>query len=172
MEEDKEMKLGDTKVIPVNNEKETKVINDVSSIDFMLPEEEGKILEKNLNVYGDLESTQKVLKEAQRNAKIKQNIKDLKLMEKYSDIIDLTQEKKIEMLNIILKPEYFEKLAEKNPESAFKALKSLGDFDKSNMNAREELRRKISGKSSSKKIKIALKFSNDSGEEFELGDDT
>ena len=40
------------------------------------------------------------------------------------------------------------------------------------MLAREELAKRITGNTSNKKFKIALKFSNDSGEEFTLGAET
>lgn len=164
-------------IVPVeeteqNNEKQDKVVvyeNGISTVDFMLPEDERSILEENLNTYSNVEAMQKTLKEAQKNMKLRQNVKDLKLMEKYSELIDITQETQKEMLDIILQPEYFQALAKKKPEEAFKALKHLGDFNKTNVEARDTLARKLTGNTSNKKFKINLKFSNDSGEEMELG---
>lgn len=163
-------------IVPVEDnkedKKENKVVvyeNGISSVDFMLPEDERSILEENLNTYSNVEAMQKTLKEAQRNMKLRQNVKDLKLMEKYSELIDMTQSTQKEMLDLILQPEYFQSLAKKNPEEAFKALKHLGDFNKTNIEARDTLARKLSGNTSNKKFKINLKFSNDSGEEMELG---
>lgn len=154
-----------------NAEKQEVVVynNGVTSVDFMLPEDEREILEENLNVYSDVEKMNNTLKVAQKNMQLRQKVKDLQMMEKYSDIIDLTQNKQAEMLQIILQPEFFESLAREDPEGAFKALKSIGDFNKTNVQAREELAKRITGRSSNKKFKIDLKFSNDSGEEYELG---
>lgn len=156
-------------------QKDDKVVvyeNGITSIDFMLPSDEREILEDNLNVYSNVEEMQKTLKTAQTNMKLRQKVKDLKLMERYTDLIDLTQEKQAEMLQMILQPEAFEKLAQEDPDKAFKALKNIGDFNKNNMLAREELAKRITGNTSNKKFKIALKFSNDSGEEFTLGAET
>ena len=167
--------MDEAKLVPIDDENETQeveVLNNVSTIDFMLPDDERNILQYNLNNYGDTEKMQKTLKEAQKNAKIRQSVKDLQMMEKYSEIIDLTQKKQSEMLQIILQPEYFEALAKEDPEGAFKALRSLGEFNKTNVQAREDLFKKVNGKSSKKKFKIDLKFSNDSGEEYEFGVET
>lgn len=153
-------------------EKQEEVVvykNGITSIDFILPSDEREILEKNLNVYSDMEKMNNTLKVAQRNMQIKQKVKDLEMMDKYADLIDVTQKKEAEMLEIVLDPEFFARLAAKNPEAAFKALKSIGDFNKTNVEARENLAKRISGKSSNKKFKINLKFSNDSGEEYEFG---
>lgn len=143
--------------------------NGITSIDFMLPDDERAILQENLNVYSDVEKMQNTLKVAQKNMQLRQKVKDLQMMEKYSDIIDLTQQKEAEMLKIVLEPEFFAALAAKNPESAFKALKHIGDFQKTNVQAREELAKRMTGRNSNKKFKIDLKFSNDSGEEYSLG---
>lgn len=158
--------------IPKEEEKKEDIVvynNGITTVDFMLPEDERQILEENLNVYSDVEKMQNTLKVAQKNMQLRQKVKDLQMMEKYSDIIDLTQEKESEMLKIILEPNFFAQLAATDPESAFKALKAIGDFNKTNVQAREELAKRLSGRNSNKKFKIDLKFSNDSGEEYSLG---
>lgn len=168
MEENKE---NEVILIPQeeNNDKVVVYENGVTSIDFMLPEDEAEILKDNLNVYSNVDEMQKTLKEAQRNMKLRQKVKDLQMAEKYAELIDLTQNKQNEMLQIILQTEAFERLSVKNPEAAFKALKSIGDFNKTNVEAREQLIKKLNGNVSNKKFKIDLKFSNDSGEEYSFG---
>lgn len=143
--------------------------NGITSIDFMLPDEERAILEQNLNVYSDIDKMQTTLKEAQKNMQLKQKVKDMQMMDRYSEIIDITQQRQAEMLEVILNPEVFQQYALEDPDKAFKALKSIGDFNKTNVQAREDLAKRMSGRSSNKKFKIDLKFSNDSGEEYSLG---
>lgn len=166
--------MEEAKLVPIEEveEKKEEVVvynQEISTVDFMLPEDEKAILSENLNKYSDVDKMQKTLQQAQKNMKLRQNVKDLNLMEKYSELIDLTQDTQRKMLDVILQPEYFEALAKEDPEKAFKALRSLGEFNKTNMVAREDLYKKINGKSSNKKFKIDLKFSNDSGEEYEFG---
>lgn len=159
--EEVEEKKDDEKVVVYNN--------GITSVDFMLPDDEREILENNLNVYSDVEKMNNTLKVAQKNMQLKQKVKDLNMIDKYSDIIDLTQQKQYEMLQIVLQPGFFEALAKEDPEKAFKALRSLGEFNKTNVHAREEIAKRIGGRASNKQLKINLKFSNDSGEEYELG---
>ncbi len=160
-------------LVPIEEEKQsepTVVYKDgITSVDFMLPDDERAILEENLNVYSDIEKMNNTLKVAQKNMQLRQKVKDLSLVDKYSDLIDATQKKEAEMLQIVLDEDYFKRLAAKDPEKAFKALKSIGDFNKTNVEAREEIVKRLTGRSSNKKFKINLKFSNDSGEEYEFG---
>lgn len=160
-------------LVPIEEEKQsepTVVYKDgITSVDFMLPDDERAILEENLNVYSDIEKMNNTLKVAQKNMQLRQKVKDLSLVDKYSDLIDATQKKEAEMLQIVLDEDYFKRLAAKDPEKAFKALKSIGDFNKTNIEAREEIVKRLTGRSSNKKFKINLKFSNDSGEEYEFG---
>ena len=60
--------------------------NGVTSIDFMMPEKEREILENNLNVYQDVDKTNKLLKKATTNMKIRQGIKELEQIDKLGDI--------------------------------------------------------------------------------------
>ena len=52
-----------TEIEPTDQEIQDAIVyeNGVTSIDFMLPEDEREILEKNLNQYSDIEKMQKVL---------------------------------------------------------------------------------------------------------------
>ena len=63
--------------------------NEVTSIDFSMPEDEREILEKNLNMYSNLEQMQKVLNIAKKNKKISEDIKSLELISKSGKVSDL-----------------------------------------------------------------------------------
>ena len=141
--------------------------NDVTSIDFMMPEDEREILEKNLNQYEDIKKMKKVLSIAKQNKRISEDIKSLELISKTGDlsnkILDaMTDSKSIEMLL-----ESFKKKAEKG-ESA-KAYKELATAAKIMLDAREEMTKRLNSEKSGKSIKIALKFENNNGDEYDIG---
>lgn len=141
--------------------------NDVTSIDFMMPEDEREILEKNLNQYEDIKKMKKVLSIAKQNKRISEDIKSLELISKTGDLSNkilnaMTDSKSIEMLL-----ESFKKKAEKG-ESA-KAYKELATAAKIMLDAREEMIKRLNSEKSGKSIKIALKFQNNNGDEYDIG---
>ena len=142
--------------------------NGVTTIDFMMPEKERQILENNLNVYQNVDKTNKILKKATSNMKIRQGIKELEQIDKLGDIIDNGQLKLNEMLkNIDISAFY--KLQETDQEAASKAIKNISIAISSMMQVRDNKVKSLNGSTSNKKVKIGIIFKNDSGEETSLG---
>ena len=56
-----------------------------------------------------------------------------------------------------------------NGQDVSKAYKELGIMNKAMMDARDNMLNKLKAGKSGKKAKIALKFTNDEGEDFQLG---
>lgn len=142
--------------------------NGVTSIDFMMPEEERQILENNLNVYGDVTKANKVLKTATSNMKLRQAIKELEQIDKLGEGIDMGQLKLNEMLKFIDINAYAE-LQRNDPEAASKAIKNVSIALASMMQVRDNKVKSLTGKTNSKKMRIGIVFKNDSGEETSLG---
>lgn len=142
--------------------------NGVTSIDFMMPEKEREILENNLNVYQDVDKTNKLLKKATTNMKIRQGIKELEQIDKLGDIIDNGQLKLNQMLQTI-DVEAYKKLQSDDPEAASKAIKNISIALSSMIQVRDSKIKSLTGGTSSKKVKIGIIFKNDSGEETSLG---
>lgn len=142
--------------------------NGVTSIDFMMPEKERQILENNLNVYGDVEKTNKILKSATNNLKIRQGIKELEQIDKLGDIIDVGQTKLGQMLENINMSSY-KNLQSTDPEAASKAVKNVAVALSSMMQVRDNKIKNLNGANSNKKVKIGIVFKNDSGETTSLG---
>lgn len=143
--------------------------NDFTSIDFMMPEDERAILEKNLNVYEDVKKMQEVLAVAKKNKKISEDIKTLELISKAGKLSDqlfdvMTDEKSIELL---LKS--FKEKAEKGESG--KAYKELATANKIMLDAREEMIKRLTTQKNGKSARIDLKFTNNDGNEFQLGVD-
>lgn len=162
---------GKTEIIEVNNEQVQNAMvyeNGVTTIDFMMPEKEREILENNINVYQDVEKTNKILKKAVSNMKIRQGIKELEQIDKLGDIIDNGELKLNQMLETI-DIESYKSLQKSDPESASKALKNVAIAVSSMIQARDNKVKSLSGSSSNKKVKIGIVFKNDSGEETSLG---
>lgn len=141
--------------------------NGVTSLDFMLPEEERNILEKNLSMYSDIEQLNKTLNIAKKNKVLSEDIKNLEIISELDKIIQgvnriLGSDENLEVLNAHIK-----KLLE-NGEVA-KAYKEAGLMNKAMMDARQSMINQMKTNRSGKKAKIALKFTNDSGEDFQLG---
>lgn len=160
-----------TEIIEVNNEQVQNAMvyeNGVTTIDFMMPEKEREILENNINVYEDVEKTNKILKKAISNMKIRQGIKELEQIDKLGDIIDNGELKLNKMLETI-DIESYKNLQKSDPESASKALKNVAIAISSMIQARDNKVKSLSGSSSNKKVKIGIVFKNDSGEETSLG---
>lgn len=140
---------------------------EVTSIDFMLPENERAILEKNLNMYGDVKEMQKVLNIAKNNKLISEDIKTLELVSKTGEfsnkLFDLLMDEK----NLAVLQEYIRRKF--NEGDIAKAYKEVGLLNKAMLDARETMINKLKMTKTGKSAKIALKFTNDNGEDFQLG---
>ena len=142
----------------------------VTSIDFMMPEDERKLLEKNLDVYENVEQMQKILKIAKNNKKLSQQVRELEMIDECNDVIKSTNEIMSNPRNIQIINELIENAFEKGDlESVSKAYKNLGAVNKAMVDARQNLVKNLSGSLNKKNTKIAFKFTNDNGEEFSMG---
>lgn len=140
-----------------------------TNIDFMMPEEEREILEKNMNVYGDMEKMRKMLNVAKTNKVISEDLKSLEMISKIDEFTDkmfdvMTNENTVDVLE-----KYIQRQFEEGDPS--KAIKHVGLTVKAFMDARETMLQKMKAGKSGKKARIALKFTNDAGEDFQLGAD-
>ena len=140
---------------------------EVTSIDFMMPEEERAILEQNLNVYGDVKQMQKVLNAAKRNKLIREEIKSLELIGKTGDVSSKLFDMMIDPKNLATLEKYLQRKFEEGDIA--KAYKEVGLTAKLMLDAREAMQNKMKAGKSGKTAKIALKFTNDNGEDFQLG---
>lgn len=140
---------------------------EVTSIDFMMPEEERAILEQNLNVYGDVKQMQKVLNDAKRNKLISEEIKSLELISKTGDVSSKLFDMMIDPKNLATLEKYLQRKFEEGDIA--KAYKEVGLTAKLMLDAREAMQNKMKAGKSGKTAKIALKFTNDNGEDFQLG---
>lgn len=140
---------------------------DVTSIDFMMPEDERKILEKNLNIYSDIKEMQKVLNQAKQNKLISEDLKTLELVSKTGEfsnkLFDLLMNEK----NLAVLEQYIQRKFEEGDIA--KAYKEVGLLNKAMLDARDGMINKLRVGRTGKKAKIALKFTNDSGEDYQLG---
>lgn len=140
---------------------------EVTSIDFMMPEEERAILEQNLNVYGDIKQMQKVLNAAKRNKLISEEIKSLELIGKTGDVSSRLFDMMMDPKNLATLERYLQRKFEEGDIA--KAYKEVGLTAKLMLDAREAMQNKMKAGKSGKTAKIALKFTNDNGEDFQLG---
>lgn len=140
---------------------------EVTSIDFMMPEEERAILEQNLNVYGDVKQMQKVLNAAKRNKLISEEIKSLELIGKTGDVSSRLFDMMMDPKNLATLERYLQRKFKEGDIA--KAYKEVGLTAKLMLDAREAMQNKMKAGKSGKTAKIALKFTNDSGEDFQLG---
>lgn len=140
---------------------------EVTSIDFMMPEEERAILEQNLNVYGDVKQMQKVLNAAKRNKLISEEIKSLELISKTGDVSSKLFDMMIDPKNLATLERYLQRKFEEGDIA--KAYKEVGLTAKLMLDARDAMQNKMKAGKSGKTAKIALKFTNDNGEDFQLG---
>lgn len=143
--------------------------NEVTSIDFMMPENEREIVEKNLNLYSDLEKMQKVLNIAKKNKKISEDIKTLELISKSGEVSNL-------LFDILTDEETVSAVRENIKEQikggdVMKGYKNLATANKILLDAREEMTKRLNSNGNKKNARIALKFTNDNGEDFQLGVD-
>lgn len=140
---------------------------EVTSIDFMMPEDEREIIEKNINIYGDVKQMQKVLNAAKRNKLISEEIKSLELISKTGDVSSKLFDMMIDPKNLATLEKYLQRKFEEGDIA--KAYKEVGLTAKLMLDAREAMQNKMKAGKSGKTAKIALKFTNDNGEDFQLG---
>lgn len=141
--------------------------NDVTSIDFIMPEDERQILEKNLNLYGDVEKMQKTLNIAKKNKMLSEDLRNLEIASELGELIENMNKILGSSKNLAVLDKYIENLLEKGDVA--KAYKEAGLMNKAMMDAREGVLQKMRANKTGKTAKIALKFTNDSGEDFQLG---
>ena len=150
--------------------KEAIVLPDGStSIDFMMPEDEREILEKNINMYGDMEKMKKLLNVAKANKMISEDLKTLELVSKTGQLSDRLFDLMLNEDNLAVLEDYIQRKFEEGDIA--KAYKEVGMMNKALLDARETMLQKMKAGRSGKKARIALKFTNDSGEDFQLGAD-
>ena len=140
-----------------------------TSIDFMMPEKEREILEKNINLYGDMDKMKKVLNVAKSNKVISEELKSLELISKTGELSDRIFELMLKEENLEVLEQYIQRKFEEGDIA--KAYKEIGMMNKAILDARETMLQKLKAGRSGKKARIALKFTNDSGEDFQLGAD-
>ena len=144
--------------------------NGVTSLDFMLPDDEREILDKNLNNYSDMEKMKKALNLAKKNKLLSEDVKTLGQIAKADELINnmfdvMNNPENIEMINRYIR----QKL--ENGQDVAKAYKEIGLMAKAMIDAREGMISKMKTNKTGKNMKIAIKFTNDSGEDFQLGAD-
>jgi hypothetical protein len=141
--------------------------NGATSIDFMMPEEDRNILEKNLNMYENVEQMQKLLSAAKKNKLISEEIKTLELVTKAGNFSDRLFELLLDEKNLDVLQQYLQRKFDEGDIG--KAYKEVTLANKVMLDAREAMLNKIRAGKSGKTARIALKFTNDSGEDFQLG---
>lgn len=140
-----------------------------TSVDFMMPEEEREILEKNLNVYGDMKKMKELLNTAKANKVISEDLKTLELISKTGELSERIFDLMLNEDNLAILEQYIQRKFEEGDIA--KAYKEIGMMNKALLDARETMLQKMKAGKSGKKARIALKFTNDSGEDFQLGAD-
>lgn len=154
---------------PTENDIQDAVVysNEVTSIDFMMPEDERKIIEKNLNLYGNINEMKKVLNIAKSNKLLSEEIRTLELVEKTGEFSNKLFDLLMSEDNLAVLEEYIQRKFEEGDIA--KAYKEVGLLNKAMLDAREGMINKLKAGKSGKTAKIALKFTNDSGDDFQLG---
>ena len=154
---------------PTENDIQDAVVysNEVTSIDFMMPEDERKIIEKNLNLYGNVNEMKKVLNIAKSNKLLSEEIRTLELVEKTGEFSNKLFDLLMSENNLAVLEEYIQRKFEEGDIA--KAYKEVGLLNKAMLDAREGMINKLKAGKSGKTAKIALKFTNDSGDDFQLG---
>lgn len=155
---------------PTEEDVETAIVyeNGVTSIDLMMPEDERAILEENLNKYSDMEKMQKILNVAKKNKLLHEDIETLNQIAKADQLINSIYDVMNDPQNIEMINKYIRQKLESGQDVA-KAYKEIGLMNKAMLDAREGMLKRMRTSNSGKKAKIALKFTNDSGEDFQLG---
>lgn len=144
--------------------------NGTTTIDFMMPEDEREILEKNLNKYENLDQMKKLLNTAKSNKIISEDLKTLELISKTGELSDRIFDLMLNENNLAVLEAYIQRKFDEGDIA--KAYKEVGMMNKALLDARETMIQKMrAGGKTGKKAKIALRFTNDSGEDFQLGAD-
>lgn len=141
--------------------------NEVTSIDFMMPEEEREILEKNLNMYGNIQEMKKVLNAAKANKVLSEDIKTLELISKTGEFSNQLFDLLMNEDNLEVLQKYIQRKFEEGDIA--KAYKEVGLLNKAMLDVREGMLNKLKAGKSGKTAKIVLNFTNDSGQDFQLG---
>ena len=128
-----------------------------------------KILEKNLNVYGDMEKMKSLLNTAKANKMVSEDLKTLELISKTGKLTDRIFELMMNEDNLEVLEAYIQRKFDEGDIA--KAYKEIGMMNKALLDARETMLAKMKAGKTGKKARIALKFTNDSGEDFQLGAD-
>ena len=108
-----------------------------TSIDFMMPEKEREILEKNLNLYGDMDKMKKVLNVAKSNKVISEELKSLELISKTGELSDRIFELMLKEENLEVLEQYIQRKFEEGDIA--KAYKEIGMMNKAILDARETM---------------------------------
>lgn len=141
--------------------------NGMTSIDFMMPLEEREILEKNMMLYNNAEKMQKALNIAKRNKALSEDLRNLEIVSELGDLIQGVNRILASDENLAILNQHIKDLLEKGEVA--KAYKEAGLMNKAMMDARQNMINQMKTSKSGKKARIALKFTNDSGEDFQLG---
>ena len=115
--------------------------NGATSIDFMMPEQEREILEKNLNVYGDMEKMKKLLNTAKSNKVITEDLKTLELISKTGELSNRIFDLMLNEDNLTVLEEYIQRKFEEGDIA--KAYKEIGMMNKALLDARETMLQKM-----------------------------
>lgn len=160
-----ETKVEDIPVEEINNALVYE--NGVTSIDFMMPEEERKIIENNINKYSDMTKLKKVLNVAKQNKVLSEEIETLNLIAKTDKLTN-------QIFDVMTSPENIQKLNEYIQQKleagdVAKAYKEIGLMNKAMLDARDGMINKLRTNDSGKKSRVVLKFTNNEGQDFQLG---
>lgn len=141
--------------------------NGVTSIDFMMPEKEREIIEANINKYSDMTKMKKVLNVAKQNKVLSEDIETLNLISKTDKLTN-------QIFDVMTSPENIQKLNEYIQQKleagdVAKAYKEIGLMNKAMLDARDGMISKLKTNDSGKRSKIVLRFTNDDGQDFQLG---
>lgn len=141
--------------------------NGVTSIDFMMPEKEREIIEANINKYSDMTKMKKVLNVAKQNKVLSEDIETLNLISKTDKLTN-------QIFDVMTSPENIQKLNEYIQQKleagdVAKAYKEIGLMNKAMLDARDSMISKLKTNDSGKRSKIVLRFTNDDGQDFQLG---
>lgn len=161
---------GEKEYVPTEEEIKDAVVyeNGVTSLDFIMPEEEKKILEKNLNNYSDVEKMQKVLTMAKKNKLLSEDVKTLQQISNTDMLIENMFDVMNNPENLAMIDRYIRQKLNAGQDVA-KAYKEIGLMTKAMMDAREGMINKLKATKSGRKARILAQFVNDSGETTQLG---
>ena len=114
-----------------------------------------------------MEKMKKLLNTAKSNKVITEDLKTLELISKTGELSNRIFDLMLNEDNLTVLEEYIQRKFEEGDIA--KAYKEIGMMNKALLDARETMLQKMRTGKNGKKAKIALKFTNDSGEDFQLG---